>query len=815
MLPILVVVPFCRGDKKEAERLLAWIAELGQVDASCALMAAQSCDPLSMLPLAKQAFTKAEVWIDAEDIQSNWKGPDGSGKDASGPNSIFRQCAWNASVQKRGPWLFLEPDSVPLCRDWLSRICDEYERCGKPFMGARVDAKTHPGSVPVPLHMSGVAVYPQTTPRLAPTAVQHSVNAFDVMAAREMLPQAHFTNLIHHHYRAPAFATMQQVEARIPKEAVLFHANKDGSLIPFLRQKLKGGDASLSRNSIHLPALSWGAPTFNPEGAPVTDIFIKSYPKDYEWLNYCLRSIDKHASGFRNVVLYLPDHGDGLVIPLGLQGRLNIKCGADSQPGYLWQQVVKLDADAATDADFILYMDSDCIFTRDVTPEDFIKDGKPVWGYAKADAIRDDQRKTWFPVMEKFLRKTPEAEFMRRHPFCVHRSMLQDVRQYCRYAHGTELSAYIMAQAKPGNPLHLGFSEWNCLGFFLHEFHRDKVHWVEQGSAEWAPECVHQEWSHGGLTNEIRAKLEAMLCDDVHGVAGDPSTEVAKIASQETHGIATVSDAIELLLREAHRDGFAKGRILKQLRTAGLVKGGKLREPKTTIAAPPRPLPKVESTFLLAIHSYPGANEAFARHFPYYEKSGASRIVGIGTTDGKCVFPDGIESVQIGDNKYIHGEHLPRRLIDTIRWCLTQPEDRFCIAEYDVLFLKAIPSKWTGFAADLTGGQLKDAKAKRFFHSPWMFDKPTGRVIADELERIIADGHCQYAWPECSPDVTLGLAADRLDMKVDHSLFRHFTRNSLDIPGDLEKAITAVRDGVDTLHGVKTLAEFNAIVSAS
>ena len=73
---------------------------------------------------------------------------------------------------------------------------------------------------------------------------------------------------------------------------------------------------------------------------------------------------------------------------------------------------------------------------------------------------------------------------------------------------------------------------------------------------------------------------------------------------------------------------------------------------------------------LLVIQSYPGATYAVNRQWPFYLNAGAYEIHGIGTTDNGCIWPDGVKSVLIGDNKYIDGKHLPNRLLDTIEYCL-------------------------------------------------------------------------------------------------------------------------------------------------
>lgn len=814
MLPVSVVLPFCLKDRDDALRLLQWIAELGKVDTLCVLMGSADCHPEQMLPTALRAFSKVEIALDAENVDSHWKGAfNDPSRTAFGPNSIFRQAAWymryHATAQA---WLFLEPDAIPLRPDWMEQISAAYMLCGKPFMGALVNDQTHPGSVGLLPHMSGVAVYPKNTTSLAGKAVMPGPIAFDVAGADAIMPQASFTKLIQHLFRAPSFTTMQQVEARIDAEAVIYHANKDGSLIPFLRQKLKGhaSDCAVHNEPAYPAGPCDCAPTSaKPAGAPTCDIFIKTCPKDYEWLNYCLRSIDKYASGFRKVVLVMPNHGAGVVMPASLQkpGSYELKVVTDSEPGYLWQQAVKLEADKYTDADFILYMDSDCLFTRTVTPQDFLIDGKARWEFSSN--MRDDQR-VWVPVMHKFLGRKPQAEFMQRHPFMVPSWALPEIRQFCRYRHGVEMSDYIMAQADAKNALALTFSEWNCLGFFLHEFHHERIAWVEENSPQWKPDCVKQFWSHGGLSFEHSREMEDILGCGGNAVQGEPARAVASYAV-ETPAAPSPFDAIEILLQEASKSNIAKARVLKALKSAGLVKGGKLRTPATKTI--PAPIVRNHDPILMCVQTYPGANAGLKRHLPFLKASGAHRLVAITTIDGKCEVPEGMEEVQIGDNKYIDGPHLPQRYIDILKWCLTQPENHFAIVEWDVLFFKPI-KPWSGVCVVPAGGKLPNAKASTFFHCPHLIDRESAERLIPEMQEIIRQGLCKYQWPEASPDVFLSLAIDRTGITPRTNHFTHWTRNSWDIPKDEELAWEAVRNGVDCIHGCKTEHNLAGVVEA-
>lgn len=215
----------------------------------------------------------------------------------------------------------------------------------------------------------------------------------------------------------------------------------------------------------------------------------------------------------------------------------------------------------------------------------------------------------------------------------------------------------------------------------------------------------------------------------------------------------------------------------------------------------------MKSRFILAVHSYPGANAGVARHWPYYEKSGADKIIGIGTTDGGCRWPDGVESVEIGRNEYIANSHLPRRLLDTMRFMLLLPFDRFCIIEWDCLFFAPLP-EFTGMAAFHAGNQSAGMRAKRYYHVPWCFDFDAGMSFVTKGDEMIG----QVSGHECSPDVFFGWVCEAAGIEVTQP-WAGFSRNSLDVPGDLELAREARRAGVVALHGCKTERDLSFILS--
>ncbi len=219
--------------------------------------------------------------------------------------------------------------------------------------------------------------------------------------------------------------------------------------------------------------------------------------------------------------------------------------------------------------------------------------------------------------------------------------------------------------------------------------------------------------------------------------------------------------------------------------------------------------------------SYPGGNAATFRHWPFFLGQGANWIYGIGTEGGGCNWPQGINGVrEIGADKYVDGEHLPRRLLDTIENMLLLPWRKMIIAEYDVCIFKPLPAEEVKtFAAHRAGAQTWGSKAKSFYHWPFIFARDTAIEFLMAGKVALEDGICPprephgASTPECSPDVFTGFVLQESGIVVQEDLYTEFSRNSFDVPGDLEKARQAYRDGVDCCHGIKTAEELAFILS--
>lgn len=221
---------------------------------------------------------------------------------------------------------------------------------------------------------------------------------------------------------------------------------------------------------------------------------------------------------------------------------------------------------------------------------------------------------------------------------------------------------------------------------------------------------------------------------------------------------------------------------------------------------------------LLGIFSYPAANERMARHYPYFLNQKADWIYGIGTTDGLCRWPEGVREIDVGDNRYIEGPHLPNRLLDTIEALLLLPWDNLILTESDTLFFKPIDitNLWT-VAAHRAGSATWGSKAQSFYHNPWAFKRYIAHVFLAAGRKAIKDGICPDrgrgipSTPECSPDVFFGYVCESINLPV-QELWTEYSRNDLSIPEHLHEAKLAFLAGVQVIHGIKTEVELEVIL---
>lgn len=223
------------------------------------------------------------------------------------------------------------------------------------------------------------------------------------------------------------------------------------------------------------------------------DIFYRSYKNDFEWLGYSLKSVNKFASGFNRVHIAVPTedlacvpsvHGEGLHIV------------HDNCEGYMGQQITKLHADEFCEADYVAHLDSDCILEKKLYAGNLFINGKPVY-------LREDGTDSpWIDIAAVTLGWRDSNEYMRRLPIVYPRWIYLEFRNWIEKKHGMSLDNWVAIQPSRR------FSEFQSLGQWAYEYHRDAFHWMHPSEF---PAYVSQFWSWGGITPEIKEKIDNIL----------------------------------------------------------------------------------------------------------------------------------------------------------------------------------------------------------------------------------------------------------------------------------------------------------------
>jgi hypothetical protein len=236
-------------------------------------------------------------------------------------------------------------------------------------------------------------------------------------------------------------------------------------------------------------------------------ILVRSYWKDLEWLQFCLRGIERYCRGFAEVVVAMPESSRPWMVRYKFSPVARFVFGPNYADDYLGQQVTKLHADVILDADWIVHVDADCIFRRVTRPEDLAVDGRP---RIPTRPIADLGRHyPWRRATEEFLGGSVELDFMQRPPFVYPRWLYAELRRYCLETHGVTLTHYVIARPPRG------FSEFNALGAYAHRRAPEAFEFPDIDDARLPPPVCDWHWSWGGIDHSVRQRIEATLAGDI------------------------------------------------------------------------------------------------------------------------------------------------------------------------------------------------------------------------------------------------------------------------------------------------------------
>lgn len=229
---MLTIIPCWKGDTHRVENLLKWISELGGCPNHDLLIVSTPSADIDTLIEAAKGWRKVTPYK----THDEWVGH------PFGANRLFQHAVRYVEHFKLGPFLWLEPDAIPLKEGWLDSLEAEYKASRKVFMGhhSRKD-----GEAP---HMNGVGIWNRVS-ELAPTSMSipdKVFAAFDVEAGPEMIPHLHETRLIQFEYKKEEERLQDRTLSWLREDAVLWHTDKTHGLIDLLREKRAGRGAEVA-----------------------------------------------------------------------------------------------------------------------------------------------------------------------------------------------------------------------------------------------------------------------------------------------------------------------------------------------------------------------------------------------------------------------------------------------------------------------------------------------------------------------------------------------------------------------------------------
>lgn len=242
----------------------------------------------------------------------------------------------------------------------------------------------------------------------------------------------------------------------------------------------------------------------------IIDLFYKTYPKDYEFLRYSLRSMKKRAKGFRHIVVVTEceDPAQPHLIP-EMEGTrysaIDSKGMAEPFPGrinhgYEHQKAIKCMWPAFSNADAVFQVDSDYVLTGDLNAEDLFIDGQPVWTKRPFEEDPAGQ-KAWQAGTQWFAGRPVFTSYMCSPGFLVTRELANAF--FKSVGHKYQCSPVELFL----NPEIPQLSEYELLGWYAEN----------SGVLENTYKFLHpsefnlpikQFWSWGNVTPDVRAELE-------------------------------------------------------------------------------------------------------------------------------------------------------------------------------------------------------------------------------------------------------------------------------------------------------------------
>lgn len=234
------------------------------------------------------------------------------------------------------------------------------------------------------------------------------------------------------------------------------------------------------------------------------DIFIRTYDKDSAWLTYCIKSIEKHANGFNDLVITYPENNKDCFY----SRAKNFTIKEIHNDGYIDQQLTKLLANnyVSSETTHILYVDSDCCFYDKFSPQTYMWNDVPVICMTPYNKLITEVAYCWKKITENILNVSVEYEFMRRLPLLFNKKSIENLQTWILNNKKITIENFIK------NIKNREFSEFNLLGAFSYYIDNKVDYKFLNTDKDIIPHSpCKQYWSWGGMNSIIKKELDDFI----------------------------------------------------------------------------------------------------------------------------------------------------------------------------------------------------------------------------------------------------------------------------------------------------------------
>ncbi|WP_331298624.1 DUF6492 family protein [Methylobacterium oryzae] len=246
---------------------------------------------------------------------------------------------------------------------------------------------------------------------------------------------------------------------------------------------------------------------------PSCSLLIRTYADDAQRLEFLLKSIDKYCKNLNEYVVVCRERCRPAIAPIvARHGQFTLSICPDYNFDYIGQQITKLRSHLYTKCDFVIHVDSDCIFVKHFDLSTYFFNGLPVLYHREYNYFyREKFEMPWQYITSKFLCRQVDFEFMALFPLIYPRRLYIDLEEWFNDTHGFGYEN-IESRLK----IRHEFSEFNLLGAF--SYYRPN---------EALPYHVHLNW--GDCNPEHYVKQYCLSGERADRSVG--SDEIAEIES--------------------------------------------------------------------------------------------------------------------------------------------------------------------------------------------------------------------------------------------------------------------------------------------